>query len=49
MTEDEFPEQGRVNRILLSERKGEEEDIQSDLMILTIPSRRKTQINNKIN
>lgn len=36
--EDEFPEKGRENRILLQEKK-RKEGMRSDLKVLTVPSR----------
>ena len=48
MTEDEFPEKRRENRILLTAKRKKEEErgTRSDLMVLTAPSRMRTQINN---
>ena len=47
MTEDEFPEKRRENRILLpaKRKKEEERGTRSDLMVLMAPSRMRTQIN----
>lgn len=48
MREDRFLEKGRGKRTLLPEegRKEEEGGVRSDLMVLTTPSRMKTQRNN---
>lgn len=48
MRADRFLEKGRGNRILLTEevKKEEEGGMRSDLMVLTTPSRMKTQRNN---